>query len=70
MVGFKQASIQQIQNRFRSGGMVINNCLLEFIDKSKGFSQLLLAVPADGNTISENQISLNLRLIGIIKEKR
>jgi len=43
----KQDSIQQIQNRFRSGGIGYSI----FINKSMGFSQSLLEVPAGGDII-------------------
>jgi hypothetical protein len=46
----QQDSNQQIENRFRSGGVVLQK-LLVLINKSMGFSQSLLRVPAGGDTL-------------------
>jgi len=49
----KPDSIQQLKNRFKSGGMAY----LILINKSKGFSQSLSGVPTGCDSITENQIS-------------
>jgi hypothetical protein len=43
----QQDSIQQLENRIRSGGMAY----LILINKSKGFSQSLSRIPAGGGII-------------------
>jgi len=45
----------------------IRNSLYAFIPKSMGFSQSLLMVPATGDTLPKNQISLDLGFIENIK---
>jgi hypothetical protein len=46
----QQGSNQQIENRFRSGGVVLQK-LLVLINKLMGFSQSLLRVPVGGDTL-------------------